>query len=193
MAELIDARKLACPQPVLLTINALDKSDEVVTIVDNETARENVSRMGKNRGFEVTAEQKGDGIYLTLRKTGTQAATKEQLPVASGTVLFIGSDVIGRGDNQLGSLLMQTFFRTLDGLTSKPEAIVFMNHGVKLVANDSLVLEDLRRLEGEGIEILACGTCLSRLELTDKVGVGQVSNMYTISDTMLKAGKVISL
>ena len=111
-----------------------------------------------------------------------------------GTALFIGADVLGRGNNRpLGTLLMQSFLNTLDGLTSRPETIICINEGVRLVTRDSPVVGELRRLEGQGIEILACGTCLSRLELMDKVAVGQVSNMPTIADTLLRAAKVVAL
>ncbi len=193
MAKIIDARNLSCPQPVVLTKKALEEVDEVITIVDNEAAQDNVSRLGKSQGCEVTVERKEDGIYLTLRKAGA-GPVKQQCAVATGIVLFIASDVLGRGDNQqLGSLLMQSFLHTLGGLTSRPETIVFMNSGVMLVTDDSPVLGELRQLENQGIEILACGTCLSRLQLADKVAVGQVSNMYTIADTLLRAEKIISL
>lgn len=200
MVKIVDARNLACPQPVVLTIEALKEADEVTTIVDNEVARDNVSQMGKSRGCEVSIEPKEDGIYLTLRKAGTEsakealAAVEEAPALAIGTVLFIGSDILGRGENeQLGSLLMQMFLHTVSGLASRPETIILMNNGVKLVTSDSLVLEQLRRLEDQGVEVLACGTCLSRLQLADKVAAGQVSNMYNIANTMLRAQKVISL
>ncbi len=193
MAKIIDARNLSCPQPVVLTKKALEEVDEVITIVNNEAARDNVSRLGKSQGCEVTIERKEDGIYLTLRKAGAGEA-KQQCAVATGIVLFIASDVLGRGDNQqLGSLLMQSFLHTLDGLTSRPETIIFINNGVKLVTDDSPVLGELRQLENQGIEILACGTCLSRLQLANKAAVGQVSNMYTIADTLLRADKIVSL
>jgi len=193
MTKIIDARNLSCPQPVVLTRKALEEMEEVITIVDNEAARDNVSRLGKNQGCEVSVEPKEDGIYLRLRRAGARPAKEERVP-ATGIVLFIGSDVLGRGDNyQLGSLLMQSFLHTVGGLASRPETIIFINNGVKLVTKDSLVLGELRQLEKQGIEILACGTCLSRLQLTDKVAVGQVSNMYTIADTLLKAEKIISL
>ena len=193
MAKIVDARNLSCPQPVVLTRKALEDTDGVITIVDNETARENVSRLGKSQGCKVSVEPKEDGIYVTLRKTDAVPATEES-PSTTGIVLFLGSDIIGRGENyQLGSLLMQGFLHTVRGLSSRPETIILMNNGVKLVTEDSQVLGELRQLEDDGIEIIACGTCLSRLELTDKVAVGQVSNMYTIADTLLKAGRVISL
>ena len=193
MAKIIDARNLSCPHPVVLTKKALEEVDEVITIVDNEAARDNVARLGKDQGCEVTVEQKEDGIYLTLRTTRVVPAN-QQCAVATGIVLFIASDILGRGDNQqLGIYLMQSFLDTLGGLTSRPETIIFINNGVKLATNDSPVLGELRQLENRGIEILACGTCLSRLQLSDKVAVGQVSNMYTIADTLLRAEKIISL
>mgnify|MGYP006306115131 CR=1 FL=1 len=71
--------------------------------------------------------------------------------------------------------------------------VIFFNSGVKLVTEDSPILEDLRALEQEGLEILACGTCLDYYDLEEKAAVGVVSNMYTIAETILGAGKVISL
>ncbi len=119
---------------------------------------------------------------------------KEELSTTHGSVLFISSDVVGRGaDYQLGSLLMQKFLHTISGHRFKPATIVLMNNGVRLVTRDSLVLGELRQLESQGVDILACGTCLSRLQLTDMVAVGQVSNMSDITDSMLKAAKVISI
>jgi len=123
-----------------------------------------------------------------VSETPTATATN------SGIVIFIGSNVIGRGENlELGKLLMQSFLNTLQSLPNRPETILFMNNGVKLVAEGSHVLGELKQLADSGIELLACGTCLSRLGLSDKVAVGQVSNMFTIADTMMRAMKVISL
>lgn len=193
MTKVIDARTLSCPQPVTLTMKALEEADEVVTIVDNETARDNVSRLGKNQGCQVTVEQKEDGIYLTLTKADAKPLRKGHLP-ATGTVLFIASEFLGRGDNQqLGSLLMQKFLHTMGSLKSRPETIILINTGVKLATKDSLVVEELHRLEYQGVEILACGTCLTHLQLMDKVGAGQVSDMYTIAGKLLRAEKIVSL
>jgi selenium metabolism protein YedF len=115
-------------------------------------------------------------------------------PAAGSIVVFIGADVIGRGENiELGKLLMQSFLNTIRSLPNKPETVIFMNNGVKLVAEDSHVLGELKQLTEAGVELLACGTCLSRLGLANKVAVGQVSNMFTIADTMTRATKVISL
>jgi intracellular sulfur oxidation DsrE/DsrF family protein len=75
----------------------------------------------------------------------------------------------------------------------KPQVIVLMNNGVKLAVSDSPVLEDLQALADKGVEILICGTCLKYFDLTDKVAVGEISNAYTIAETLLQAGKVVRL
>jgi len=74
-----------------------------------------------------------------------------------------------------------------------PEKIIFFNSGVKLVVEGSPVLEDLWALNERGVEILACGTCLGYYDLKEQIAVGEISNMYTIAETMLRAGKTISL
>ena len=193
MTRVVDARTLPCPQPVILTRQALDEADEVVTIVDNDAARENVSRLGQNQGLEVAVEEREDGTYLTLiRKSAGQP---EAQPVTmQDTIILIGSDTLGRGGNpQLGSLLMHSFLNTLGSFNSRPSSIIFMNDGVKLVTEDSTAVGELKQLEEQGVEILACGTCLSYLKLADRLAVGRVSNMYDLADIMLRAGKVITL
>ena len=113
---------------------------------------------------------------------------------ATGIVLLISSEFLGRGEKpELGSLLMGSFLNALDSLTVRPETVIFVNSGVKLVVGDSPAVEALRRLEAQGVELLACGTCLSRYELTDRVAVGQVSNMHVIADTLFQASKIVPL
>jgi len=130
---------------------------------------------------------------VDAKNLSNPSAVEKPAP-SGGIVLFIASDILGRGeDRSLGSLILQSFLNTVAGLTTRPETIVLMNNGVKLVTGDSLVLGELKQLESLGIEILACGTCLSRFQLTDKVAVGQISDMYTLADTLLKAERVVSL
>ena len=189
----VDARTLDCPQPVILTRQALEDADEVVTIVDNVTARENVSRLGRSQGCVVTIEEKEDGTYVTLVRKETREP-RDGRRTAEDTVVLIASDVLGRGGNtQLGSLLIHSFLNTLGAFGSRPSSIIFMNDGVRLLTEDSVAVGELKQLEAQGVEILACGTCLSRLNLTDSLAVGRISNMYDLTDVMLKAGKVISL
>jgi selenium metabolism protein YedF len=90
-------------------------------------------------------------------------------------------------------VLVRGFFHTLGEVAPRPDVILFFNAGVWLTIDDSPVLEDLRALAGAGVEILACGTCLAHFGITDRLGVGVVSNMYDIAETMLGAGRVVQL
>jgi len=197
MAKVVDARGLACPQPVILTRNALAEEAEVTTIVDNKTAQANVTRLAEKAGATVTVEQKDDGIYVHIAKEAmAQAEPVPRLvcvPAGGLLVLVIPSEIMGRGDEELGRILIRGFFHTLGEVEPLPDKIIFFNSGVKLVIEDSPVLEDLQALVEGGVEILACGTCLGHYGLKERVAVGEVSNMYTIAETMLRAGKVVSL
>lgn len=198
MATIVDARGQACPQPVILTRKALQEASEVVTIVDNETSQHNVIRMAEKMGATVQAETKDDGIYLHIGNNAViQPAEQPQTvnAAASGNiVILIADQFAGRGDPELGQLLMRSFFHTLTEVMPLPDTIIFMNSGVRLVtAVGSAILEDLHTLANQGVQLLACGTCLGHYNLKDKVAVGEISNMYTIAETLLNAGKVISL
>ena len=110
------------------------------------------------------------------------------------TVVLVASDQLGRGgSSELGILLMHSFLNTLGSFSSQPSGILFINAGVRLVTEDSYAVGELKQLEARGVDILACGTCLSRLGLADRVAVGSVSNMYDITSAMLSADKVISV
>ncbi|MFW0858594.1 MAG: sulfurtransferase-like selenium metabolism protein YedF [Dehalococcoidia bacterium] len=193
MALMVDARGLACPQPVILTNKAFGESDKITTIVDSEVAKENISRLAKIKGFRVEVEEKDGAIYLHLTREATEAEQPPGKAVSGPTVLLLASDAFGRGTEELGRLLMRSFLHTLGEVSLSPDQIIFVNSGVKLVVEGSEVLDDLRALEAQGTEILACGTCLGYYEIKDKVAVGQISNMYDIASALLGAGKIVAL
>lgn len=198
MAKVVDCRGLACPQPVIRTKKAMSESEQVATIVDNETAVTNVSRMAEKEGYAVAVEKKEDGIYLSLSKAARTGKTVSAPGTAMDspmgpTVVIIPSDGMGRGDEELGGILIRSFLHTLNEVEPLPNTIIFLNAGVKLTVEGSPVLEDLEGLAKRGVGILACGTCLGHFGLKDKLAVGEVSNMYSIAETLLAAGNVVAL
>jgi selenium metabolism protein YedF len=104
--------------------------------------------------------------------------------MASKTIL-VQSSVLGRGDDELGMMLMSNFLRLLCESKEKPATLAFLNTGVQLVCEGSWALEHLKTLEEQGVEILACRTCLDYFELTDKLKVGKPTNMAKTIETML--------
>ncbi|MDX9723160.1 MAG: sulfurtransferase-like selenium metabolism protein YedF [Myxococcota bacterium] len=203
---LIDARGLACPQPVVLTLKALNRAEllSLTTIVDNQAAVENVTRLAQSKQCTVELSEQDDGFYLSIRRAGEQAKRPiDKTPVehvvvcssvsAGPLVLFVSSESFGRGSVELGERLMGAFFHTLLETEVKPKTIIFMNGGVKLTVAGSRALEDIQALEAQGIEVLVCGTCLGYFELMDKLAVGKVSNMFDIATALLEAGRVVDV
>ena len=105
-------------------------------------------------------------------------------------VILIQSEVLGRGDDELGMMLMSNFLRLLGESQEKPEALVFWNTGVRLVCEGSWALEHLHELEEQGIEIFACRTCLDFFDLTDKLKVGKPTTMPESIQSMLSSDMV---
>jgi len=198
MTTTVDARGLACPQPVIETRKAMQTESQVVTLVSSETSVTNVSRMAEKAGWQVSVVPEGDEFRIEMAK-GAAAPQAEALPlgraeVASAPlVLVVSADIMGRGDAELGNILVRGFFHTLGEVEPRPQTIIFFNTGVKLACPGSPVLDDLAALQAKGIEMLVCGTCLGYFELKDKLAVGQVSNMYDIAEAMFRAGKVVQL
>ena len=197
MLKIVDCRGLSCLQPIIQTKQALEKDERVTIIVDNLAARDNVARFGKSQGGKVAIDERKDGIYITIEKT-KRNKQPEKIPVAKTpsigpVVAVIRSDQMGQGEEQLGRVLIRAFLHTLTEVSERPDTIIFFNTGVRLTVEGSEVFDDLQTLERYGIEILICGTCLDYFGLKAKIVVGQVSNMYTIAETMLSAGRLVTV
>lgn len=187
----IDARGLQCPQPVILTKKALEEitSGEVLTIVDNITARENLARLAANLNCQFDAEEKDGCFHVKIIKLGES----EKKDTNNDFIIVITSDKLGTGDEELGKLLMKTYTYTLNETKPYPKAVIFMNSGVKLVVEGAETLDNIQKLHNKGIEIISCGTCLDFYNIKDKLKAGIVGNMYTIVEYMHTAAKVINI
>jgi len=188
----VDARGKACPEPVILTRKALTEANKLLVIVDNDTSQMNVRRMAEKSGYRVETEQKADGIYVQITP-GASSATAEKSGNGHTIVVLVAGDTLGRGEAELGNVLIRGFLHTLNEVEPLPSTIILINSGVKLAGEGSPVLDDLRALGDKGVEILACGTCLNYYGLKDKLAVGQVSDMYSITEVLLRSDRVISV
>ncbi len=198
----LDCRGLNCPQPVIRTKEALEKGHLCLeVIVDNEASRGNVTRFARSRGCTVSLTQHADGCCTLLLQGDAADSGKPEfsaddyscdLPAGSGLVYVISSASMGRGSDELGWALLQTYIQTIAEVEPLPEKILFYNGGVRLVAEESGALTALRALQDNGVEILACGTCLDFFKLTSAIKVGHISNMYDIMSAVNSAAKVVS-
>ncbi|MEA4915255.1 MAG: sulfurtransferase-like selenium metabolism protein YedF [Christensenella sp.] len=193
----IDARGKACPQPVIMAKKEIDGGCRDLTIlVDNRTAVENLTRLGNSAGMSVASGESSGDLYVRLTGEGKIVET----PViacpttGNGYAVFVGKDVVGAGDRELGYNLMKMALYTLAQGDSVPAYVLFMNDGVKLPAGEEQqVIDSLMTLLEKGSIILVCGTCLNYYGIADRLKVGTVSNMYDIMSAMQRADKVITL
>lgn len=195
--KIVDCRGLSCPQPVIETKQALEKNQKVTVIVDNPAARDNVARFGESQGGKVSIHEKKDGVFITISKPKDgKRPEQNQSSLCSTTgpvVAVIRSDQMGQGEEKLGRVLIRSFLHTLTEVSGGPATMIFFNTGVRLTSEGSEVLDDLRALEQKGVAILSCGTCLDYFGFKEKIAVGQISNMYTIVETMLAASRLLTV
>lgn len=182
-----------CPIPVVKTKKAMQELNGAGTIevlVDNEIAVTNVTKMASAAGGNVTSEKVAEKEYKIVIEVNGENAACEACE-EENMVVVISSDRMGSGNDALGKVLIKGFIFAITQLDKLPKTMLFYNGGATLTAEGSDSLEDLKHLEEQGVEILTCGTCLNYYELTDKLQVGSVTNMYTIVEKMAGADKII--
>jgi selenium metabolism protein YedF len=194
----LDCRGLACPAPVLKTKEALEKEalTEITVIVDNEAAKQNVSRFLKTKNFSPSVREEGGAFYISGSMDKESVKHEDVAPKketgAQKIFMMITSNSMGHGDDELGKRLMVNFIKTAKEMDDLWQ-IVFMNGGVKLTLENSDAYNDLIALEKNGTRILSCGTCLSHFNLLDKKRAGETTNMLDIITSMQVADKVITV
>jgi selenium metabolism protein YedF len=199
METKIDCRGLACPAPVLKTKELIEQNrpQNLVVMVDNEAAKENVTRFMEHQGFVVSTTVEG-GVFLVSGHAeggaeGGSAATVETEEVNQKIMVMVGTDRMGYGDDDLGLKLMVSFLKTLKEMGGELWRLVFVNNGVKMTVSESEVLPILNELEEGGVHVLVCGTCLNHFNLLEKKMVGETTNMLDIVTAMQLADKVINI
>ena len=124
-------------------------------------------------------------------ETPTEEAPACALDTRTDTVVAISSDKMGIGADDLGKSLLKAFVFALTQQDQLPKTVLFYNGGASLTCEGSPMLDDLKALEAQGVEIMTCGTCLNFYGLTEKLAVGSVTNMYTIVEKLTQAGNVV--
>ena len=188
MIKYVNAIGDTCPLPV------------VKTKVDNEIAVQNLGKMAQQKGYGFHSEKTGDAEYTVTLEVGEAAAATGVEDIAEvcavpgrkkNIVVAINSAHMGSGHDELGTVLMKGFIFALTQQDVLPTTVLFYNGGATLTVEGSASLEDLKNLAAQGVEILTCGTCLNYYNLTDKLAVGEVTNMYSIVEKLTQADLVV--
>lgn len=192
MIHTIDCKGLKCPQPVINTKKYFDsiKEGEALIIVDNEVAKNNICKFAQSNGYKYKAVDSEGLFNINITKEDCHC---EIMKFDKKLVIVVGTDKLGEGEEVLGANLMKSYMYALSESDDIPSDIIFLNSGVKLTTKGSSVIDSLEELKNKGVNITSCGTCLDFYNLKDDLLIGDISNMYTIVETMNKSDNTIKL
>lgn len=197
----LDCKGLACPGPVLRCLNCIEKDAPTAlnVMVDDAGALENVLRLLAGKGYTVEVLQDMGAWTIEARREHGQPAPAKATAACAAPVLqgrklvFLTSETMGAGDDELGGKLMLNFLATLPELGSSLWRIILVNGAVRLATEGHPCLEKLKALADSGVSILVCGTCLGFFQLMEKKRVGETTNMLDVVTSLSTASKVIQL
>ena len=196
---MLDCRGMACPQPVIKTREALEQKPATVTVlVDNAPASENVRRLLEKSGYgSVNVEQREASLWAVEASAACAACAEAEAVIeaagerTSRTLVFLSTETLGHGSDELGAKLMANFLLTLPEMGANLWRVVMVNGGVKLASQPGRALDALKKLEEKGVSLLVCGTCLEYFGLLEQKQVGETTNMLDIVTSLDLADKVI--
>ncbi len=200
----IDARGITCPKPVIMTLQALKElpaGEALEVLVDDETARGNLTRLAAEKGCALTVTEADGHTVMTLVPEGVVEVTSPEEEAdaicdvaAPGPAVFaFGSASMGQGDPELGHILVKGLIYALSQQDSVPSCCLFFNDGARLTCEGSDTVEDIRTLEERGCRILTCGTCLDFHHLRENLAVGGVTNLYEIAQILSAQAGVVTV
>jgi len=198
-AIFIDMIGKTCPIPVIETkkiIKELNGEEAAIKIkVDNDIARQNIIKMTDKFKYPSFFEKLDDGnILVTVEVLKNSSAEKLNAKSENDNfVVLIGANTMGRGDDELGAVLMKAYIFSLTELDNLPKEVLFINSGVFLTCEGSAALDDIQNLVNKNVTIKSCGACLNFYNMTEKLKIGEITNMYDISSAMANTGKVINV
>ena len=203
MEKTIDCMGMACPLPVINAKKAIESFTEDGTLhvkVDNDTAAQNLTRLGEHNGFAVSSRQDGEKAFTVTMQVKAAAAKTAgvpadavscQVPAKGKKVVVISGNTMGTGDEKLGKKLMKAFIFALTSMDEAPDKVICYNAGAYLTTEDPDTIRDLKSLEEAGTTVMTCGTCLDYYGLKEKLQVGIISNMYDIVEAQMNASLII--
>ncbi len=182
-----------CPIPTIMVKKEINncENETILVQVDNVIATENLQKMSKElgllKGFQV--EKVNEEFYNVTIVVGN-GKSQEKINTSLQNIIVISSNAIGEV-GEIGEKLLESFIYSLTELENAPKYILFYNKGVFITTKNEKAIEDLNILKEKGTQILSCGLCLDYYNLTLKVG--DVTNMYKISELLMSSEKVISV
>jgi selenium metabolism protein YedF len=197
----IDTLGLKCPQPLIKLkeeLLGLEAGETLRVVTDSDTSLKNLLTFLRDQGVEPEVSSSGKVHTLVTAVPEKELEGRDAAAYCSAEgsgqdyVVCIKSELMGEGDPELGKLLMETFVENLKLQEQLPTHVIMYNGGVKLAMKQSVVCAALTELEDMGTRIMLCGTCIDHYGLQMDIGVGMISNMVVITETLASAGNVVT-
>ncbi|MGQ9706161.1 MAG: sulfurtransferase-like selenium metabolism protein YedF [bacterium] len=191
--KFIDVRGVPCPTPVIMTKQVIKEGLKNIEVLsDNRTSVENIKRLAVNEGYSYKViENPDETILLKLEKE--EKLVKEEKEFNINTVILIDSDKIGKGDEELGKILMKSFLECIKTTDKVISRMILIHSAVRLTTVWMEFVELLKEIEKKGIEILVCGICLDFYNLKNDLKVGRVTNFFEVTEILLSKDRIIKI
>jgi selenium metabolism protein YedF len=196
----VDTTGLTCPGPLIMLKEALTESaagESIKVLTDNETSLKNMITYLKDQGGEAQVSKNGQVHTIVTSKPEKDLTESDPAAYCSTEtvridyVVCLKCELMGDGDPELGKILMSTFLENLKLQERLPTNIVLYNSGVKLALKGTDSCASLAELEEMGCRITLCGTCIDHFGIQYEIGVGMISNIVSITETLADAGHII--
>lgn len=135
MEKTIDARGQACPKPLVMardTLKTLTQDDKLNVVVDNWFLHR-IWKNGKPDEFTISKSTARYRLYsiFVRKKIHVHSSTRRnkcEVPTKTDNsfVVVVSSNVMGHGDDKLGSILIKGFIYSLTCLETLPKAVIFI-------------------------------------------------------------------
>ncbi len=109
----------------------------------------------------------------------------------SHKVILVTHTYLGK-DDELGNKLFVNFWRTLAESIVEPDSICFLHEGVKMLLQDSPIIEPLLLMAKEGVHLYACRTCCDYYGISEQLATGRIVSMGDIQEKMF-TGELIEI
>ncbi len=180
--EVVDCSGYSCPGPLIQTKTYYETAKEGTSfkiVVDNEVSSLNVERFLKQNGCDYEIIKESDTRYLLY----SDVVKKNEVIESSNenTLLYyIASASVGAGDCDLGKAMLEGLIANIKNLDKLPNTLIFINTGVKALAESDNMQKNVAELIDIGVETYYCGTCSEHFNVTKDIKVGIVSNLHEI-------------
>lgn len=153
--------------------------------------------LGYKMRFPISFPDKDIDYYLKMLKGDIEEQQKikpllKSIPEKSITVLLTSTG-LGKGDRVYSEGLLHKFIFALTKVSVKPKMIIFTNEAVLLMQEGSPVLDSLKILEKQEVQIYGSNSCAEFYKCSEKINTGKLIDIYEICDYLINASKVITI